>query len=35
MAWNELIWHMIGTGGDCCEYDNEPSGSMKFEEFVN
>jgi hypothetical protein len=30
-----LIWLRTGTGGRCCECDNEPSGSIKCGEFLD
>jgi len=30
-----LGWPRIETGGGCCEYGNESSGSVKCEEFLD
>jgi hypothetical protein len=32
-AWTGLVWLKIGTSGGACECGNEPSGSIKCEEF--
>jgi hypothetical protein len=29
VMWIGLVWLRIGTGGECCEFGIEPSGSMK------
>jgi hypothetical protein len=34
-AWTGLIWLMIGQVAGCCECGNEPSGSIKREEFLD
>jgi len=33
-AWTRLIWLRVGKGG-VCECDSEPSGSMKYGEFLD
>jgi hypothetical protein len=33
--WPGFIWLRTGTGGDCCEHGNEPSGSIKGAEFLD
>jgi hypothetical protein len=34
-AWTGSRWLRIGTGGGTCEFDNEPSGSIKCVEFLD
>ena len=35
-AWTGLNWLRLGTGGgSCCECVNEPSGSIKYGEFLD
>jgi hypothetical protein len=34
-AWTGLIWLRIGTGGGYLKRGNEPSGSIKYEEFLD
>jgi len=33
--WTGFDWLRIRTGWDTCECGNEPSGSIKFEEFLD
>jgi hypothetical protein len=33
-AWTGSILLRTGTGGGCCEYGDEPSGSIKCGEFL-
>jgi hypothetical protein len=33
-VWTGLSWSRIVTGSGTCEYGNEPSGSVKFGEFL-
>jgi hypothetical protein len=33
--WIGLSWLMIGPSAESCEYDNEPSGSIKGREFID
>jgi hypothetical protein len=35
VARTEFIWLRIGTSAGCCEYGNEPLGSIKCREFLN
>jgi len=35
VARTEFIWLRIGTSASCCEYGNEPLGSIKCREFLN
>jgi len=32
--WTGLIWLMMGPVAGCCEYGNEPSGSIKGRELL-
>ena len=34
-VWTGSIWLRIGTGGGTCECGNEPSGSIKYGEFLD
>jgi hypothetical protein len=35
-AWTGFMWHRVGiSGSDCCEHDNETSGSIKGGEFLD
>ena len=34
-VWTGLSWFRIGTGGGTCECGNEPSGSIKYGEFLD
>ena len=33
--WTGFAWPMIETGADVCECGNEPSGSVKWREFLD
>jgi hypothetical protein len=33
--WIGFIWLRIGTGGEFCEHGDEPSGSIKYGEFLD
>jgi hypothetical protein len=34
MGWGEFIWLGIGKVAECCEHDNETSGSIKYGELL-
>ena len=33
-TWTGFMWLRVGTADGCCEHDDEPSGFMKYREFV-
>jgi len=34
-AWTGLMWHRVGRVAGTCECSNEPSGSIKYGEFLD
>ena len=34
-VWTGMVWFRIGTGCGCCEYSNEPLGSIEYGEFLD